>query len=482
MGVLRGCMGVCSLLFLHFIAMTAAAAAPAPPKKEPSAANLQSAADTALAKGDFKTAIKFYSKLIKKQPSQINYHKRGAVYSRKKDYTKAIVDYTKAVELDAKFIKGYSSRAKAYLLTGDCQSAVDDYTAVLQKKATNKDALKQLPQAQECLKFRQMGIDQLERDPNSAKAYLSEALKIAYESTSLLLLRAQAHMVQQDYQSVLVDTRQVLKADKSNLEALLVRGNAYYRIGDHDVALQHYREGLRSDPEAKALKTAAKMLKALIKATTQGETGVNEGRYEEAVEAFQRALTLDLSNQPFQVKLYVKLCQALSKHKQHEKALEACSQAIRRDAQNIDAYMQRGAAHIEAEQYQEAINDYTRATEIDNNHQGARQGLQNAKLEQKKAARKNYYKILGVEKDADGGVIKKAFRKLALVHHPDRVKGEEAKEEAEKVFRDIGEAYEVLSDPEKRGKYDRGEDIEVPQQQRHPFRQGGQQFNFRWGN
>jgi len=64
---------------------------------------------------------------------------------------------------------------------------------------------------------------------------------------------------------------------------------------------------------------------------------------------------------------------------------------------------------------------------------------------------KDYYKILGVEKSATKDEISKAFRKLALKYHPDKNPNDKA---AEEKFKEITEAHEVLSDPEKRKKYD----------------------------
>jgi len=64
---------------------------------------------------------------------------------------------------------------------------------------------------------------------------------------------------------------------------------------------------------------------------------------------------------------------------------------------------------------------------------------------------KDYYKILGVEKSANKEDISKAFRKLALKYHPDKNPNDKA---AEEKFKEITEAHEVLSDPEKRKKYD----------------------------
>ncbi|MES2982458.1 MAG: DnaJ C-terminal domain-containing protein [Verrucomicrobiota bacterium] len=64
---------------------------------------------------------------------------------------------------------------------------------------------------------------------------------------------------------------------------------------------------------------------------------------------------------------------------------------------------------------------------------------------------RNYYEVLGIGRDASAADVKKAFRKLARVHHPDVAKD---KATAEEKFKEINEAYEVLSDPEKRKKYD----------------------------
>lgn len=64
---------------------------------------------------------------------------------------------------------------------------------------------------------------------------------------------------------------------------------------------------------------------------------------------------------------------------------------------------------------------------------------------------KDYYEILGVSRDAETSVIKRAYRKLSLKYHPDKNPGDE---EAHKRFVEVATAYEVLSDPEKRRKYD----------------------------
>jgi DnaJ family protein C protein 7 len=88
--------------------------------------------------------------------------------------------------------------------------------------------------------------------------------------------------------------------------------------------------------------------------------------------------------------------------------------------------------------------------------------LREAQVALKRSKQKDFYKMLGIGRDANESEIKKSYRKSALKWHPDRHanSSEEEKTEAEKTFRDINLAYEVLSDPQKKQKYDSGVDVE----------------------
>jgi len=67
-------------------------------------------------------------------------------------------------------------------------------------------------------------------------------------------------------------------------------------------------------------------------------------------------------------------------------------------------------------------------------------------------AKRDFYEILGVGKSASADEIKKAYRKVAMQYHPDRNPNDK---EAEEKFKEAAEAYEVLSDADKKAKYDR---------------------------
>jgi molecular chaperone DnaJ len=67
-------------------------------------------------------------------------------------------------------------------------------------------------------------------------------------------------------------------------------------------------------------------------------------------------------------------------------------------------------------------------------------------------SKRDYYDVLGIEKDADANTIKRAYRKFAMKYHPDRNPDDDT---AAENFREVTEAYEVLSDESKRSRYDR---------------------------
>ena len=113
----------------------------------------------------------------------------------------------------------------------------------------------------------------------------------------------------------------------------------------------------------------------------------------------------------------------------------------------------------ESGDWEGAVRELKAVAEAHPQEAGLAKEIRQAELELKKSKRKDFYKILGVERDATDNDIKRAYRKLAIVHHPD--KNPDNADAADK-FKEIGEAYETLSDAEKRARYDSGEDLIDP--------------------
>ena len=102
--------------------------------------------------------------------------------------------------------------------------------------------------------------------------------------------------------------------------------------------------------------------------------------------------------------------------------------------------------------------------------------IQEAKVALKRAGKKDLYKMLSISNGATEAELKKAYKKSALKYHPDRLAGksEKEKDDATAKFKEINEAYEILSDNVKRKRYDSGVDVEdLDQPAEHDHMRGG---------
>jgi len=143
---------------------------------------------------------------------------------------------------------------------------------------------------------------------------------------------------------------------------------------------------------------------------------------------------------------------------------------------------------MDAEEFDAAIGNFNTAKDNHPESTIVQQKLQEAQVALNRSKQKDYYKVLQVPKDADERTIKRAWRTMTKTNHPDKaIALGMTKEEAEKKMAQINEAYEVLSDPELKARYDRGEDPNDPMSQQggNPFQGssfgGGQHFFFQQG-
>jgi len=486
-----------------------------------SAGELRKLGDKALSAGDKKKAISYYSKVIAIEPNnELNYWKRASAHMRFRATHSALNDLDKAIELDPKMTKAYLNRARLRSKEGDCRGAKSDYEAVLHLKPKKKGIAEKIAKLVHCAQL----LDEVDSalrtgDCGRAKPALDELIDSPQgDSISNRMKRANCAISLGDFQIAMLDTRKILSADKNNLEAIALRGHAYYMLGDTQIAVNHFKEGLRSDPGHKKLKMLFRHVKKVLKQGDIAEKLMGENKFKEAGERYEQAFKLDPNHPVNALKFRYKRCEAFSKHAKAESdsstegkatkettntAISACEQAISKEDTESSTYTELICLLADAKgaggNWEAAIKDLEIAIQRERSHKIMEQ-LEHAKRKLKMEKRKDYYQILGVARNANDKEIKKAFRKLALKFHPDKVSPDE-QEEAEARFRDIGEAYEVLTDSEKRGRYDRGEDVEVQggQGQRpggfpfgggfpggfpggFQFRQGGgQRFHFQFG-
>lgn len=146
------------------------------------------------------------------------------------------------------------------------------------------------------------------------------------------------------------------------------------------------------------------------------------------------------------------------KRKQLLKALDDLNKSLALNPNYTKSLIRRAEVNMDREDYSSAIQDYGKIQELDPSA-NLNAKIQEARKKQKQAKKKDYYKILGIEKTASDDDIKKAYKKAAMKYHPDRNrnKSEAEQEDSSRKFKDIAEAYGVLSDKEKKKKYDCGQ-------------------------
>ena len=219
---------------------------------------------------------------------------------------------------------------------------------------------------------------------------------------------------------------------------------------------------MRLDPDNIVCRNAIKAINRQEEAKESGNQDFKAGRYQSALSHYTAGIEADPHNPKNAALLYANRAAVYLKLKKNAEALADCNKSIELDDNYAKAFLRRGEARMELGEYEDATRDFNRCHQLDP-MLGARERMRVANTEAKKAARKDYYKILGVEKSATDDQIKKAYRKLALKWHPDKnAQTEEKKHEAEKKFKEINEAYVVLSDPEKRKQFDLGGDPNNP--------------------
>lgn len=156
-------------------------------------------------------------------------------------------------------------------------------------------------------------------------------------------------------------------------------------------------------------------------------------------------------------------------------ALKDANKSVKLNPNYVTGYIRRGHVYMAMNMFDDAKDDFSKVKQLQPNNPEADALMKQAVDESGKARKRDYYEILGLNRNATPDEIKKAYRKLALKWHPDRNnESEETKKIAQKKFIDIGDAYSVLSDPKKKQMYDAGADPLNPESGGMP---GGMHFS-----
>uniref|UniRef100_A0A8C7KN80 DnaJ homolog subfamily C member 7 n=1 Tax=Oncorhynchus kisutch TaxID=8019 RepID=A0A8C7KN80_ONCKI len=406
-------------------------------------------------KKDYSEAFNYYTKAIDMCPKNASYYgNRAATLMMLSRHREALEDSQQAVRLDDTFMKGHLREGKCHLSLGNAMAASRCFHRVLELEPDNSQAQQEVKNADSVLEYEKMAELGFEKhDFRMVVFCMDRALESASACHRFKVLKAECLAMLGRYPEAQSVASDILRMDATNGDALYVRGLCLYYEDCIDKAVQFFVQALRMAPDHEKARLACRNAKALKAKKEDGNKAFKDGNYDAAYELYSEALTIDPNNIKTNAKLFCNRGTVGSKLKKIDQAIEDCTKAVKLDETYIKAYLRR------AQWYHARIWIFIGYGYDLSKHKHL---LKNAQLELKKSKRKDYYKVLGVDKNATEDEIKKAYRKRALMHHPDRHSSAsaEVQKEEEKKFKEVGEAFTVLSDPKKKSRYDSGHDME----------------------
>lgn len=374
---------------------------------------------------------------------------RAAAYMTKGSYESALTDCNRAADLDPDNSKVLLRLARIYTALGRPEDALLTFDRI-----NPTPSAKDMAPAKEMLHHINSAKDTLERGSASSMVLhaLDQAEKLlgfgASKPRKWQLLRAEAY-IKMGRANALGEAQNIamalLRNNSQDPEALVLRGRVMYGQGDNDKALQLFRMALNCDPDFREAVKWLKTVQKLDRMKQEGNAEFKSARYQAAIQKYDEALQIDPSNKSINSKLLQNRAQCKLKLKQYNEAIADSEKAVSLDPGYTKARKTKANALGQAERWEDAVKEWKEIKELDPEDASIAKELRQAELELKKSQRKDYYKILGVGKDAGPDEIKKAYRKMAVKYHPDKNPGDEV---AENKFKDLQEAYECLCDPQ----------------------------------
>jgi tetratricopeptide (TPR) repeat protein len=439
-------------------------------------------------------AIKFLSQAIQIEPeNEKNHYKRYRAHLRGKKYREALQDLSTSLQLDPLNAAKMQQRAKLFKMMGRCADAVGEYEkleGMLETGAwgpTEGEVVEGAREARQC----QHSLAEAERlmevgDWRAARQHLDVAVTLTEVAPELLLRRARCNFEENDFYSAAADTGRAIKLDGSSIPALELRGLAYYKLGEFDMAQTHFREGLKFDPEHLGCKEGHRRVKKMQKAAEKGRKAVDVGDVAQGVGYLQEAMAVDPSHVYFNAPILLQIARAHMGVAAFAPARQAVDSAMQMNPSLSETHIVLSDLLQAQEEYEEAVRVLKSAAEAFAEDASVQEALKKAEIALKQSKEVNYYKVLGVDRRATTSAIKKvperdvgwiershcnpegqallpdgiyslfnlsypvlwhtqAYRNMAKIYHPDKQAeaSPEEKEKAEREFLKIAQAYEV---------------------------------------
>ena len=410
----------------------------------------------------YEEAIDLYSQSIQLNPNESNYYSnRGLAFLRIKKIRECLSDCLRAIDLNGENIKAMLHASKCYITYGDLNQAFELLTKARNIKPGDYDILETFKLLETIRVNMNSYKEAMEKEQYmNALYFINKVEEYVQDQTELQIKKLEILILSGNTERASSMASGMLRTYSNNPEFLVMKGRLHYYTGATEIAKKHFLEAIRLDPDFQPAKLMIRKIKEMDRIKEEANKLFLSGDNLGSIEAYSKALLEDPANKIFNSLILSNRAAAHMKENDYVSALTDLNESIRLNPEYTKAYMRRGNVYTHLGRYQEAYSDYDTVKQKDPSYPELDNSIRLTKLEEKKSKRKDYYKILGLEKTATSFEIKKSYKKAALQWHPDKnSETEEKRNLAEIKFKDIGEAYNLLSNPEKRQRYDNGEDL-----------------------
>jgi DnaJ family protein C protein 7 len=376
-------------------------------------------------------------------------------------------DLNKAVELSPKNTKYLKRLALLHLSIGNFGNADNLLQKCVNLEPRDATHLVDLNRVKEYIRnYESLNDAKGREDWNRCEELCDKLLKEITDFSALKVIYVETLLENVKIQEALIFiTNKLTPEEISSEEIEYLTTLALYYDGKYDKARSVLSMLLKKINDNEKLNHLWKILKEIESHKEKANELFKAGKYQEAIDAYTYLLELDPKNKNFNSTIYANRALCHQKLNNTMEALKDINKSISLNERYMKAYVRRGNIYMALKMYEEARYDYQKVKDAEPENKEVVRLLEEAKKEEKKAKKRDYYQILGVGKEASQDEIRKAYKKLALKWHPDRNNtSEEQKKMAEKTFRDINDAYSVLSDTQKKQQYDMGIDPLNPEE------------------
>ena len=408
-------------------------------------------------------AADYYTRGIQLNPSEpVLYSNRATCMKLLGKYKEAINDYNKAIELNPKNTKNLKKLSNVYVILGDfghaqlllekcCNLETNDSSNVYELNKVKK-MVEDFEKINE--KYNEKKWDDCEE---KSKELLKEApafinLQKIYIHSCLELCKF-TDVINYIKNSVTPS----IKLRDWDFNFLLAK--ALYFKGDYDLAKNEINKLIKQGITDEKLTALKQHVETINTAKGKANSLFKEGKYDEAINEYTKLIEFDPENKNFKSIILTNRALCYKKQGKNLEAMKDADEAIQQNPFYSTAYIRRALIYEEYKMFDDAKADLSKAKELDPSNPKIEGYITEANQKAEKARNRDYYEILGINRNATADEIKKAYRKLALKYHPDRnSESEQSKKIAQRKFEDVSDAYSVLSDPKKKQMFDQGVD------------------------